>query len=157
MIFVTVGTQGPFDRMVDAVDQWAGARGREDVFAQIGSGAEPQHMQWARDLAPDEFSQRLERADAVVAHAGMGTILTALSLGKPVLVMPRLARLGEHRNEHQTATTERFLDMGRIAAVWEADQMAAALDALGSSDESERLGRHASGELVDRLRGFLRE
>ena len=155
MIFVTVGTQGSFDRMIEAVDAWAKTRGRKDVFAQIGPGAEPQHLQWARDLSPDMFQQRLEEADAVVAHAGMGTILSALSLGKPVLVMPRLARLGEHRNEHQSDTTERFLAMGRIAAVWGSDEMAPALDALGAQGGQERISRHASSELLGRLRSFL--
>ena len=36
MIFVTVGTQGPFDRLVRAVDKWAGMRARADIFAQTG-------------------------------------------------------------------------------------------------------------------------
>ena len=40
MIFVTVGTQLAFDRMIKAVDEWAGARGRTDVFAQVGPAAQ---------------------------------------------------------------------------------------------------------------------
>ncbi len=36
MIFVTVGEQLPFDRLVRAVDEWAAASGKE-VFAQIGN------------------------------------------------------------------------------------------------------------------------
>jgi hypothetical protein len=33
MIFVTVGTQGQFDRLIRTVDEWAGGHGRTDVFA----------------------------------------------------------------------------------------------------------------------------
>lgn len=155
MIFVTVGTQGPFDRMIAAVDLWAEHQGRADVFAQIGAGTPPEHIEWVRDLTPGAFEARLEAADAVVAHAGMGTILTALSLGKPVVVMPRKASLGEHRNEHQTATTERFEAMGRVTAVWDAAAMGAALDGLASAETGERLAAQASPELLKRLRGFL--
>lgn len=36
MIFVTVGTQVQFDRLIRTVDEWAGARARSDIFAQIG-------------------------------------------------------------------------------------------------------------------------
>lgn len=157
VIFVTVGTQKPFDRMVAAVDAWAKSRGREDVFAQIGAGAEPKHIRFARYLSPEDFNRQLEQADAIVAHAGMGTILSALSLGKLVLVLPRQASLGEHRNEHQLATTARFEALGKVIAVWEAEQLPVALDKLGSAAEQERLGQFASPELLDRLRGFLSE
>jgi UDP-N-acetylglucosamine transferase subunit ALG13 len=157
VIFVTVGTQKPFDRMVSAVDAWAKARGRVDVFAQIGAGAKPEHIRWARDLAPAEFKRQLEEADAIVAHAGMGTILSALSMGKPVLVLPRRASLGEHRNEHQLATTERFEALGKVTAVWETEQMLAALDQLDSAAEQERLARFASPDLLKRLQAFLSE
>lgn len=157
MIFVTVGTQKPFERMVAAVDAWAKSRGREDVFAQIGAGTEPEHIRFADGLSPAEFSRHLEEADAIVGHAGMGTILSALSLGKPVLVLPRRASLGEHRNDHQLATAERFEALGRVTVVWEAEQLPAALDKLGGAVERERLGQFASPELLDRLRAFLSE
>ena len=35
MIFVTVGAQLPFDRLVDTVDAWAGRKGDTEVLAQI--------------------------------------------------------------------------------------------------------------------------
>ena len=41
MIFVTVGTDSPFDRLMQVVDEWAAASGRTDVFAQIGEGDDP--------------------------------------------------------------------------------------------------------------------
>src|SRR3954470_10768842 len=37
VIFATVGTQLPFDRLVGAVDRWAATRGDRDVFAQVGA------------------------------------------------------------------------------------------------------------------------
>ncbi len=48
-IFVTVGTELPFDRLVRAIDHWAGERGRgSEVFAQIGrTQFRPEHIGWA--------------------------------------------------------------------------------------------------------------
>ena len=63
-------------------------------------------------MSPKECTDRMVAADAIIAHAGMGTILTALEMGKPLLVMPRRAELGEHRNDHQLATAMRFADLG---------------------------------------------
>ena len=108
MIFVTVGAQMPFDRLVKAVDQWAASQGRGDV-AQIGStDYRPSAIQWTRFLDPEKFKHRFETAKVVVAHAGTGSIITALQLGKPILVMPRRANLRETRNDHQVATADRF-------------------------------------------------
>ena len=44
----------------------------------------------------------------------MGSIITALELGKRIIVMPRRADLGEHRSDHQVATAKRFAEQGRI-------------------------------------------
>ena len=86
MIFVTVGVQLPFDRLVRAVDTWAGERMRADVFAQIGpSQYRPQHIEFRAFVEPPEFRRLVEGADAVVAHAGMGSIITALELAKPLI------------------------------------------------------------------------
>jgi UDP-N-acetylglucosamine transferase subunit ALG13 len=115
MIFVTVGEQLPFDRLITAVDNWASDSG-EAVFAQIGnSHLKPNAIKYKKTLDPLEFNRAFLEASVIIAHAGMGTIITALELGKPLLVMPRQARFGEHRNDHQLATAKRFLEKGYIS------------------------------------------
>lgn len=105
MIFVTVGTQLPFDRLVQAVDAWAARHLEIQVSMQIGESAYvPQNCEWSRFTAPAEWDRLFKNADLVISHAGMGTILKSLDQGKPLIVMPRRASLGEHRNEHQLAT-----------------------------------------------------
>ena len=63
MIFLTVGTQLPFDRLVAAVDDWCAARGESDVFGQIcdpgPDGYRPKHFEWVADLDPADQSVRL--------------------------------------------------------------------------------------------------
>ncbi|MEM8712084.1 MAG: glycosyl transferase, partial [Planctomycetota bacterium] len=70
MIFVTVGSQLPFDRLVHAVDAWAEAAGRADeVFAQVGAtSAPPRSVGWAKELSPEAFQRRVDEADVVVRH-----------------------------------------------------------------------------------------
>jgi len=50
------------------------------------------------------YEAAFREARVVVAHAGIGTLLTALQLGKPLIVVPRRAALGEQRNDHQVET-----------------------------------------------------
>ncbi len=115
MIFVTVGEQLPFDRLVRTVDECASVIG-QDIFGQIGeTDLRPSSIEYENFLDPDLFNEKFMAAELIVAHAGMGTIITALELGKPIIVMPRQAALGEHRNDHQFATAKKFLKLDYIS------------------------------------------
>lgn len=130
MIFVTVGEQLPFDRLVRTVDEWAAVTGKE-VFAQTGrSDWKPIHIAHKESLSPEEFKEKFLAAEVIIAHAGMGTIITALDLGKPILVMPRQTLLGEHRNDHQFATAKRFLALNYVSVAFDEAELRGKLDNL---------------------------
>lgn len=123
MIFVTVGEQLPFDRLIRIVDAWA-VDSSHEVFAQIGySSFTPSYIQYEKFLSPEKFKEQFKSADIIVAHSGMGTIITSLELGKPVLVMPRQAALGEHRNDHQFATAKRFLELNFVDVAFDENEL----------------------------------
>lgn len=156
MIFVTVGTDLPFDRMVKVVDAWAADRGRTDVFAQIGVGGwRPKTISFAEVLSPPEFTKRFTAASVIVGHAGMGTILSALHHGKPILVMPKKASLKEQRNEHQLATAKRMMKLGNVAVAFDETELREKLDHLDDLIPKERIASTASGPLVEEIRRFV--
>jgi UDP-N-acetylglucosamine transferase subunit ALG13 len=156
LIFVTVGTQLGFDRLISTVDQWAGAMPGREVFAQVGPTAfRPRHIRYEAFIEPDECRELMRSSDAIVAHAGMGTILGALELGRPLVVMPRRAALGEHRNDHQVATARRFSDLGRVTMAEDENELSRALDALENVVPMELIGPHASDRLLGALRSFI--
>ncbi len=156
MIFVTVGTDLPFDRLVKVIDEWAGETGRKDIFAQIGETEwRPRHLAYSKFLEPPEFVRNFSQATTIVAHAGMGTILSALRYEKPILVMPRRASLGEQRNEHQLATAKRLSDMGKITVAFDEAELRRCLDDLGRLQPREKIGPHASSALVKGLKDFI--
>ncbi|WP_188312100.1 glycosyltransferase [Salinarimonas soli] len=156
MIFVTVGVQLPFDRLIRAMDDWAGRHGRDDVVAQVGESAYVPHTIDVRPrLAADEFRAYVERAELVVAHAGMGSILTALELGKPIIVMPRRAALGEHRNDHQLATSRRMASHAAITVAQDGDDLVRMLDASDIPVVPQRIASHADDGLINELTSFI--
>jgi UDP-N-acetylglucosamine transferase subunit ALG13 len=158
VILVTVGAQMPFDRLTRAVDEWAGRCGRSDVFAQIGpTDFEPRHLAWARFLEPPEFRAKVREADILVAHAGMGSIISALEAGKPILVMPRRGDLRETRNDHQVATARRFLELGKVHVAFDEEELKNKLDLLDSMRATQTISRWASPELIQGLRRFIHE
>ncbi|WP_028351403.1 glycosyltransferase [Bradyrhizobium murdochi] len=156
MIFATVGTQGQFDRLIRTIDEWAGAHGRTDVFAQTGpSDYHSKHIRAERFIDPTEFRKRVESASLVISHAGMGSIITALELGKRIIVMPRRASLGEHRNDHQLATAKRFAEQGCIMVAFTEHELVNKLDQHQISGEPERLSALASPRLISTIRTFI--
>lgn len=161
MIFLTVGTQEPFDRLVAAVDAWAAVHD-VPVFGQLGAlkpgSHRPQHFEWREFITADAYQQRLETSRLIVAHVGMGSIISALTHGKPLVMMARRASLGEHRNEHQLATAAKFQGRpGLHIAADEADVGPLIDHVLGSGADGKAgdFPPHASARLIDTLRGFI--
>ncbi|MFZ5523300.1 MAG: glycosyltransferase [Pseudomonadota bacterium] len=156
MIFVTVGAQMPFDRLVKTVDQWACERGRDDVFAQIGlTDYRPSNIQWTDFLTTEEFKQRFEAANVIVAHAGTGSIITALQLGKPILIMPRRASLRETRNDHQIATSKQFRLFDSVMVALDENELTTRLNGIDNLRGSQAIEPYASRELVGAIREFI--
>jgi UDP-N-acetylglucosamine transferase subunit ALG13 len=156
MIFVTVGSQMPFDRLVMTVDSWARECGRTDVFAQIGTTTQvPRSFPSKPTVDTDEYSRLVEEADVIISHAGMGTILTALERGKPLLVMPRLGKFDETRNDHQVATAKEFASKGMVHVAWDEKDLLVQLAKVDTLTTRTRIGTVASPELLTAIRTFI--
>ncbi len=70
----------------------------------------------------DELEDAIANADVVVAHAGTGTALTCLRLGKRPILVPRQVAHGEHVDDHQVEFASYIGALG-LAAVHEADEL----------------------------------
>lgn len=154
MIFVTAGTQLPFDRLIRAIDEIA-VNLDEEIVVQAKKGAYlPRHVEISEYLSATEYADTMARARLIVSHAGTGTIISALMLGKPVCIMPRRAALGEHRNEHQLATAERFEELQYTHVAYDTRQLQDLI--LDNRVQCRReLGDKASGSLILSLKSFL--
>jgi UDP-N-acetylglucosamine transferase subunit ALG13 len=157
LIFVTVGTQLPFERLVRAADIWA-AEHSEEVFIQTGETVYlPAHCRFQAHVNPPEWEALFQQARLVVSHAGMGTILKSLDCAKPLIVMPRQAKLNEHRNDHQLATASQF---GHIASICVVHDDMALQKALSEPFEAQLNVIEANQnlvQLVHALKTFIRE
>ncbi|CAN5616694.1 hypothetical protein BH10PSE14_BH10PSE14_31650 [soil metagenome] len=153
---MSVGTQLPFDRLSRAVDQWAARQDRRDVVAQIGpSSFQPVAMRSFAFLEHDRLRELQLQCSLMVSHAGMGSIITAMELGKPIIIMARDHRRGEHRNGHQLATIKQF---NHVPGVYVAADEAALEEYLDRADElsaSTSLASTAPGEFIEKLAAYV--
>lgn len=155
-ILVTVGAQMPFDRLVHAVDAWAARRPGIDVLAQIGpTRLRPQNMRWTSFLDPAAFRAAVAASNLVVAHAGMGTILTALELGRPLLVLARRGERRETRNDHQVTSAARLEAMGLLSVAQDEVELARRLDEWRAMPPRPAIPAVASPRLLQCIGRFL--
>jgi UDP-N-acetylglucosamine transferase subunit ALG13 len=156
VILVTVGSQLPFDRLVAPVARWARARGRNDVVFQHGGGAVDLSGLEAHDfLSPAEADRLVAQAELVIAHVGMGTILSCLEHGTPVVAMPRRADLRETRNDHQLDTARHLGGRDGIFVATDEETLVGLLDRATELRAGARIGATASPELLGAIAGFI--
>jgi UDP-N-acetylglucosamine transferase subunit ALG13 len=125
VIFVTLGTHHqPFPRLIEAL----AALPAEDLVVQYGHSAPPAAAREAVDfLGFRDMLDRIEAADVVVTHAGVGSILLARRAGHTPIVVARRQRHGEHVDDHQVELTAALADDGKVIPVWEPAELAAAV------------------------------
>jgi UDP-N-acetylglucosamine transferase subunit ALG13 len=156
MIFVTVGSDTPFDRLVKAVDRWAFGNGRRDVYAQIGKNSwKPQFVAYTEMLGPSDFKRHVMAAKVIVAHAGMGTILSALQFQKPLLVMPRRGPKGETRNDHQYDTALKLSGIDGIDVALDECELIQKLETIDDYQTVGSISNHAEESLTASIRNFI--
>ena len=130
-IFITLGSQKfQFNRLLKAVDELCerGTIEAEDVFAQIGySDYLPKNFNYKRFLDRDEFSKEMEKANIVITHGGTGAIIGAVKKGKKVIAVPRLAKYGEHVDDHQLQLIKQFDDLNLICSCQDTSKLDVAL------------------------------
>jgi len=156
LIFVTVGSMFPFDRLIRTCDELVRDGVITDaVEAQIGDGSyEPKHVPFVRFLAKPEYEAKLKRCDAIIAHAGAGTIALALEHQKPLLVLPRQKKFAEHVNDHQIPTARKFAELHHVLVAPEAEDIAKQLPQL--RDFRPRPREVHREQLAARIGDFLR-
>lgn len=157
MILLTVGTLFPFDRLIKTVDELrASGYINEDIFGQIGcSKYKPVSFEYIDTIDKQSFDSYVRKSTGLIGHAGMGTITMALKYCKPLIVMPRQKKFGEHVNDHQVGTAKKFMQLGHVLAAFNKNQLTEKIVELESFVPKERITHVDS--VVERISEFLTE
>lgn len=130
MIFVTLGSQKfQFNRLLQSIDDLVERQVIQDeVFAQTGySDYQPKHYAYKAFLDREEFLSTEEKADIVITHGGTGAIIGAVKKGKKVIAVPRLAKYGEHVDDHQLQLIAQFKQQNLICGLQDCSGLEEAL------------------------------
>ena len=157
LIFVTIGSLVPFDRLIRLMDDIAPTMPQETFFAQIGDGAyEPRNMDFARLISRRDFIAKVAESRLIVAHAGMGSVISAMETGKPIVLLPRVLEWGEHTTNHQMATARWLESRPGIHVCMDDVNLKATIEtALATDGASETMSRTAPDEFIAKIRAFI--
>ena len=156
MIFVCVGSRDyQFNRLLQKLDELvANGTIKEEIIAQIGqSQYEPKNYTWHRFLDRDEFREYQSKSDLIISHAGTGALIGALKLEKQVIAVPRLAKYGEHIDDHQTQISGALKDEGYLREVLDMDELGNTIKACYENPIQKKYNRPSY--IIDIIEDFL--
>ncbi len=132
MILITLGTNDKsFIRLLREVEKLIDENKITDrVVVQAGVTEFQSSKMEIFDLIPfSQFDDLISQCDLLITHGGVGSIITGLKKGKTVIAVPRLAKYGEHLNDHQLQIIDNFNEAGYIIGLTEVSQLEEALSA----------------------------
>ena len=126
MILVMLGTQNnSFHRLLEKIDELI-EKGiiKEEVIVQAGYTKYESNKMKIIDFTSREELEKLEqKANFIITHGGVGSIITSLEKGKKVIAVPRLHEYGEHVNDHQKEIIEKFNKSGYIIGIKSVEEL----------------------------------
>ena len=123
MILVIIGLMYGFERLIKKMDEIAGEI-EEEVIIQIGlTDYEPKNAKFFKFASEKYFNKQFREARIIVSHAGVGTILTARKFRKPMIIVPRQKKYGEHIDNHQLEIAKELEGHKNIRIIYNIDEL----------------------------------
>ena len=137
MILVLLGTQNnSFHRLLEEVEKNIENENiNEEVIVQAGyTKFEPytkkQPIKVFSTISREELDSLIAKANLVISHGGVGSMITANQKGKKVIAVPRYKKYHEHVNEHQVDTIEIFAKRGYVMPLKDVEELGKALNEI---------------------------
>lgn len=158
MIFVVLGTQKfQLNRLLQKLDDYV-EQGliKDEIYAQIGNSTyKPQNYSYKEFFDKKEFDETISKSDVVIAHSGVGTIITAIHAKKPVVVYPRLAKYKEHVDDHQLEIAKAFEMKKYVLCCYENDDLLEIINKSKNYVFDEYVSQQK--QIIGLIRDFLNE
>ena len=158
MILVTLGTQKfQFDRLLQAIDRLIiDGTIKEEVIVQAGSSTyTSKNFKSFRSFSPEEMKKRQEAASLIITHGGTGSIIEPLKMKKKVIAVPRLAKYGEHVDDHQIEIVDELAEAGYIIGIKEMKDLKMAIKEV-CVFTFKNYENNGQNELIDAIRSAIR-
>lgn len=131
MILVTLGTNDkPFTRLLQEVEKMIRlGLIHDEVIAQVGETKfSSDKIKIIGLVSMEEMEALVSNCSLLITHGGVGSIISGLNHNKCVIAVPRLAKYGEHVNDHQLQIVRNFNKKGYVIGVECVEELQEALE-----------------------------
>jgi len=156
MILVLLGTQNnSFHRLLEEIQKNIdNGNIKDEVLVQKGyTKFESKSMKLYNQLPIDEIRQLTEKADLVITHGGVGSIITSLEKSKKVIAVPRLKKYKEHVNDHQIDIIKSFGEAGYIIGLNNVEELSDALKKVQDFEPKQYVRK--TGKILGIIEEFI--
>ena len=156
MILVTVGSnEHQFNRLIKEIDELKERKIlKEEIIAQIGNSTYfPKNFDYFKFKPYEEMENLTRKSDIVISHAGAGSIMLALEMKKPLIVVPRMKKYGEHINDHQVEITRQLEKEGKLIGVYEIEKI---MPAIIKARKIKKLKSIKQTKIIEILNKFVK-
>jgi len=160
MIFVITGTEAyPFDRMIEEIDSLKEKNSIQDeVYIQSGSCTyESKHCAFDKWLPFNDMCDNIKKSDLVIAHAGAGTTLLCLDLGKTPIIITRQKKHNEHLDDHQIPFAQMMEKLNYAVVAYDVSEIKECIDSLKKNQKGKNKYKKDNSKLVSYLNSWLND
>lgn len=111
MILILLGTQNnSFHRLLEQIEELIkNKKINDEVIVQAGyTKFRSNYMKVFNFISTENLHELQKKADIIITHGGVGSIVSSLKMDKKVIAVPRLHKYGEHVNDHQKEIVDMF-------------------------------------------------
>ena len=130
MILVMLGTQNnSFYRLLEEIDRLIEiGKINDEVIVQAGyTKYESQNMKIIDFVSSEEIEKLEQKANCIITHGGVGSIIGSIEKGKKVIAVPRLKQYGEHVNDHQRQIIKVFSEKNYLIGIQNVEDLPEAI------------------------------
>jgi len=135
MVLVLLGTQShSFIRLLDEIEDCIKKNViTSAVIVQHGHTKFSSNYMELFDFIPiEEFNNLIAKADLIITHGGVGSIINSIKIHKKVIAVPRLSEFNEHVNNHQIEIVDTFNNLGLIKGVFDVTLLCDAIKSINT-------------------------
>ncbi|HOP65054.1 MAG TPA: glycosyltransferase [Spirochaetota bacterium] len=159
MIFVVTGTEAfPFNRLIKKIDSMKkNGTIEDDVFIQLGScDYTPTECRWEKWLPFDRMVDNIRISNHVITHAGAGTTLLCLDLGKKPILVTRRKIWGEHVDDHQVEFAELMDRLEYASVAYDVSELPGIYNITKTSHKGKNVKHREKEKLITVLNDWIK-
>lgn len=157
-LFVPLGTQKfPFNRLVKALNEMvnSGVYTPQEIVMQSTIYEEKPLFTHHEIIPLETFNGYLDNAEVVITHSGVNSIISSMNRRKPLIIVPRMKKYGEHVDDHQIEIADLMEQKFGVLVARDTTQLAHLIRRAKEHQYQQYESKNA--ELVEAIRNLIEE